>query len=178
MTAAPPGLTDIYAGWTAHQAKFVEVLGSLDDAQLALRPGLERQHWAIWQLASNMCGGRAYWFHWVLGEGSAAISDMFRVSSTTVPGLPLSDAGWEDDETHPRSAVELVTAFEATWELVQDCLGRWSAEDLEVVLPAKAGSYPTVKRGWVIWHVLEHELQHGTEIALILRSNGLPTFEL
>jgi hypothetical protein len=26
--------------------------------------------------------------------------------------------------------------------------------------------------------VIEHELQHGTEIALILRQNGLPTIEL
>ena len=59
-----------------------------------------------------------------------------------------------------------------------DCLGRWSAEDLEVVLPAGAGAHPTVKRGWVIWHVIEHELQHGSEIALILRQNGLPTIEL
>ena len=42
----------------------------------------------------------------------------------------------------------------------------------------KPARYPTVKRGWVIWHLIEHELQHGTEIALILRQNGLPTFEL
>ena len=178
QTKPPPGLTDIYAGWAMHQAQFVEVLGRLTNAQLELRPGPEPQRWAIWQLASNMCGGRAYWFHDVLGEGSAEVRDMFRVASTTVPGLPLSDAGWEDDETHPRGAADLVMAFQKTWALVEDCLGRWSAADLELVLPAKAGRYPTVKRGWVIWHVIEHELQHGTEIAVILRQNGLPTFEL
>ena len=36
----------------------------------------------------------------------------------------------------------------------------------------------TVSRGWVIWHVIEHELQHGTEIALILREHGLPTLDI
>lgn len=178
MIASPQGLVDIYAGWADHQTIMVDVLGRLDDAQLALRPSREPQHWAIWQLASNMAGGRAYWFHSVLSEGPAAVRDMFRVASTTVPGLSLIDAGWEDDEDHPRSAAELVGAFETTWVLVQDCLRRWTADDLEIVLPAGAGAHPTVKRGWVIWHLIEHELQHGSEIALILRQNGLPTIEL
>src|SRR4029079_2913919 len=124
-----------YAGWAMHQAQMVEILGGLDDAQLALRPATEPHHWAIWQLASNMAGGRAYWFHEVLGEGPDSVREMFRVTSTTVPGLSLTDAGWEDDEDQPRTAAELVRAFEATWDLVLDCLGRWSAEDLEILLP-------------------------------------------
>ena len=85
MSDAPQGLTDIYAGWAMHQAQFVEVLGGLTDAQLQLRPGLEPQHWAIWQLASNMCGGRAYWFHDVLGEGPDEVRDMFRVAARPCP---------------------------------------------------------------------------------------------
>jgi hypothetical protein len=51
-------------------------------------------------------------------------------------------------------------------------------EELETSLPVKAGLRPTKKRGRVIWHPIEHELQHGTEIALILRQHGLPTLEL
>ena len=82
MTDGPPGLTDIYAGWARHQAQFVDVPGSLDDTQLALRPGLEPHHWAIWQLASNMCGGRAHWFHDVLGKGPDQVRDMLRLAST------------------------------------------------------------------------------------------------
>jgi uncharacterized damage-inducible protein DinB len=173
---APPGLSDIYEGWAKHQAELIRVIGPLSAEQLALRPSPDM--WAIWQLASNMCGGRAYWFHDVLGEGPAEVRDMFRVTSTTVPGLSLADAGWEDDENRPRSAAELVDAFEKTWALVEDCLRRWSSADLEQVLPAKAGRRPTVKPGWVIWHLIEHELQHGTEIAVLLRQAGLPTLEL
>jgi uncharacterized damage-inducible protein DinB len=178
MTASPPGLADIYAGWERLNREIIDVLADLTADQLALRPATEPHHWAIWQLASNMAGGRAYWFHSVIGEGEPAIRDMFRVSQTTVPDLPLSDAGWEDDENQPRTAAELVDAFEKTWALIQDCLGRWTADDLEVVLPAGAGAHPTVKRGWVIWHLVEHELRHSTEIAVILRQNGLPTIEL
>lgn len=178
MTGSPPGLADIYAGWERLNREIIDVLADLTDEQLVLRPATEPHHWAIWQLASNMAGGRAYWFHSVIGEGEPTIRDMFRVTQTTVPDLPLSDAGWEDDETQPRKAAELVDAFEKTWALIQDCLGRWTADDLEIVLPAGAGAHPTVKRGWVIWHVVEHELRHSTEIAVILRQSGLPTIEL
>ena len=101
---------------------------------------------------------------------------MFRMTTTTVPGLSLSDAGWEDDDNHPRSAAELVEAFELTWAVIQDCLARWTAADLDEQLQTNAAGTQT--RGWVIWHVIEHELQHGTEIAVILRQNGLPAFEL
>ena len=125
---SPAGLADIYDGWAKHQRDLVELLGGLSDEQLALRPATEPQHWAIWQLASNMCGGRAYWFHDVLGEGSDDVRDMFRVETTTVPGLSLADAGWEDDEAHPRTSAELVDAFERTWVLIQDRLTRWTVE--------------------------------------------------
>ncbi len=171
-----PALTDIYRGWAAHQDRLLEVIGPLTDEQMQLRPTPD--HWAIWQLASNMAGGRAYWFHEVLGEGDPAIRDRLRVATTTVPGLPLVDAGWEDDENHPRTAAELVDAFQVTWRLIDDCLHRWTEEDLRVAFPRPRGHGQASTRGWVIWHVIEHELQHGAEIALILRSHGLRTLAL
>jgi len=166
-----------YAGWAEYQRRLLDVIRPLTDEQVQLRPSPE--HYAIWQLASNMAGGRAYWFHDILGEGDAAVREMFRVRSTTVPGLPLQDAGWEDDTDHPRSAAALVDAFGRTWAMVDDCLRRWGDEDLRVEFTRRyGGRTQTVSRGWVIWHVLEHELQHGSEIALILRSHGLPTLQL
>ena len=145
---------------------------------MRLRPRPDQ--WAIWQLASNMAGGRAHWFHEVLGEGDPSMRDMFRVAAPTVPGLPLEDAGWEDDEDHPRSAAELVSAFERTWRVIDECLRRWTAQDLLVEFSRRRPGRPvqTVTRAWVIWHVIEHELQHGAEIALILRAHGLATLDL
>ncbi len=105
-------LQTFYTGWENHQRRLLAALRDLQPEQLALRTAAHE--WAIWQIASHMAGGRAYWFHDVLGEGDEAVRNMFRVESTTVPGLPLVDAGWEDDETRPRAASEIVDAFEQT----------------------------------------------------------------
>ena len=98
----PSPLKTFADGWESYQALLIGAIRDLTPEQVTLRPapGL----WAVWQLAGHMAGSRAYWFHDVLGEGDQAVRDMFRVSSSTVPDLPLEDAGWEDDEEHPRSA--------------------------------------------------------------------------
>jgi uncharacterized damage-inducible protein DinB len=173
----PAGPREVYEGWHDHQVRLVAAIQPLSDAQVQLRPSPD--HWAVWQLASNIAGGRAHWFHEVLHEGDASIRDMLRVAATTVPGLPLEDAGWEDDEDHPRGAAELVLALERTWLLVESCVRRWTADDLAVeFVRERWGRRQSVSRGWVVWHVIEHDLEHGTELALILRAHGLPTLEI
>jgi uncharacterized damage-inducible protein DinB len=59
--------------------------------------------------------------------------------------------------------------------MVDDCLQRWTAEDLDrtVVRPTR-----THHRGWVVWHVLEHDIHHGGEISQILGSHGLSGLDL
>ena len=117
-----PVLQPFYEGWAHHQRLFLAAIADLSQEQLALRTAPHEM--AIWQIASHMAGSRAYWFHDMLGEGDPAVRDMFRVASTTVPDLPLEDAGWEDDETHPRTATEIVDAFHQTWGLIEGCLER------------------------------------------------------
>jgi uncharacterized damage-inducible protein DinB len=141
---APPALQPFYTGWATHQDRLLASIAGLDETQLALRaaPG----EWTIWQLASHMAGNRAYWFHDVLGEGEPAIRDRFRIASTTVPGLSLDDALWEDDETSPRSASEIVDAFHVTWAMIEPCLHRWSTDEITEVIP-QPGADRTTTRG-------------------------------
>jgi uncharacterized damage-inducible protein DinB len=183
MAPAVPGFVTlqplpaaIFGGWRTHNQRLIEVIAPLTYDQVQLRPSTE--HWAIWQLASNIAGGRAYWLHDILGEGDQQLRDMFRVTQTTVPDLPLTDAGWEDDENQPRTAEELTGALTRTWQLVEDCIGRWSTQDLAVEFTRDRGRVRRFTRAWVIWHMIEHAQQHGSEIALILRANGLPTIQL
>ena len=169
-----PALKPFHEGWARHQVLVVDALRSLTPEELALRTAPHQ--WAVWQLAAHVAGSRAYWFQDVLGEGDAATRALFRVDRTTVPGLSLEDAGWEDVEDQPRSADELVDGLQRTWAIVDECLRRWTAEDLEasIVRPSTADRPSrTHQRGWVVWHVLEHDIHHGGEISQILGSNGL-----
>lgn len=178
MTDAARILEPFAEGWSGYQRLLLDALGPLAAEQLSSRTAPHQ--WAVWQLAAHMAGSRAYWFHDVLGEGDAAVRDLFRVEATTVPDLPLEDAGWEDDEDHPRSARELTEAFERTWSMIEGCLGRWSADDLEVAFPRtrRNGEVETFTRTWVVWHLIEHDLHHGGEISQILGTNGIPSLEL
>jgi uncharacterized damage-inducible protein DinB len=169
----PAGLRRFYEGWAKHQALVIDALRDLTPNQLAL--GTAPHQWAVWQLAGHVAGARSYWFHDVLGEGDRSTRDLFRVDSTTVPGLSLDDAGWEDDADHPRSADELVEGLTRTWAIVDDCIRRWTPEDLDTSFVRGSRTH---HRGWVVWHVMEHDLHHGGEISQILGSNGLPGLDL
>jgi uncharacterized damage-inducible protein DinB len=177
VSTMAPELETFRAGWANYQRLLLDVIDALTPDQLASRTASHQ--WAVWQLAGHAAGSRAYWIHDVLGEGDAATRDLFRVQSTTVPDLPIEDAGWEDDERHPRDAAELVDAFERTWAMIEECLGRWTWDDLAVEIPRRRSSgTQMVTRQWVIWHLMEHDLHHGGEISQILGSNGLSALEL
>ncbi len=166
-------LQPFYDGWAKHQALVIDALLGLTAEQLDLRSAPHQ--WGIWQLAGHVAGSRAYWFHDALGEGDPATRNLFRVDRTTVPGLPLEDAGWEDDEDHHRSAEELVDGLRRSWTMVDDCLRRWTAEELDTLVVRTSRTH---HRGWVVWHVMEHDLHHGGEISQILGSNGLSGLDL
>jgi uncharacterized damage-inducible protein DinB len=171
-------LATFYEGWENYQGLLLGALRDLNAGQLASSPGSGM--WAVWQLASHMGGSRAYWFHDVLGEGDPATREMFRVATTTVPDLPLEDAGWEDDENTPREASDLVDGLEETWAMIDECLRRWTPEDLAVEFSRRrrSGETETFTRAWVIWHLIEHDLHHGGEISLILGSHGISALDL
>jgi uncharacterized damage-inducible protein DinB len=177
VASPDPTLRAFSDGWEHHQGLMVTMVRDLTPEQLDLRPAPGA--WSVWQLAGHLAGSRAYWFHDVLGEGEDAVRDMFRVTATTVPDLPLEDAGWEDDEDHPRGSAELVEGLERTWSMLDDCLRRWRADDLAVEFSRQRGTgTQTVTRAWVVWHLIEHDVHHGGEISLILGSNGLQGLDL
>lgn len=153
-------LKPFYDGWADQQRRLLDSLRPLTPEQMRLRPAAGE--WAIWQLASNMVGGRLYWLCYMLREDDHGLSML---------------AGWEDNEDHPRSADELVDALSKTWGVVEACLDRWSLDDLSIEVTSKDwwGNPLTITAGWVIHRLMSHEVHHGSEISLILRVHGLPT---
>ena len=144
-------------GWQNYQNQLSIALAPLSAEQLALRaaPNLR----SIYELALHIITVRAGWFHFVLKEGDEEFGAI---------------AAWDEPGSSQRSAGELVSGLEKTWQVMQEVLGRYTLADLQsTVEDEDQGQIYTIPRGWVIWHVIEHDLHHGGEIAYSLGMHGL-----
>ena len=70
-----------------------------------------------------------------------------------------------------------VIAVRAGWfhdALEEEALARFTPADLQAAIEKEHGGRTyTFTRGWVVWHVIEHDLHHGGEIAYSLGMHGL-----
>src|SRR6516165_697959 len=108
-------LTTFYKSWKEYQDHIKGALAPLTAEQLALRaaPGLR----SVGENATHIIGCRAGWFTYVLGEdGGPEIKDY-----TT----------WDEPGAPARTAAELVQALDHTWQMMADCLARWSDADMQ-----------------------------------------------
>jgi uncharacterized damage-inducible protein DinB len=119
-------------------------------------------------LACHVIAARAWWFHSWMAEGGAELGEML---------------DWDDgDSPRTRPAFELVNGLQATWNMIDGCLHRWTQPDLSASflrpIPRPSGERPRQTRQWIIWHVLEHDLHHGGEISFSLGMHGLRGIDL
>jgi uncharacterized damage-inducible protein DinB len=162
-------LASLYPDWPQYAAHIRDAVRDLDEDQLALRAGPE--HGAIWALAAHVAGARVYWLCGVFEESGA--------EHTPFPA-PLTDDGWEDDETHPRSGAELVWALDSSWAVVRGCLGRWSADDLDLTATRTRGDGTIQRhsRASVLNRLCSHDAFHAGEISQLLGLHGLGSIDL
>ncbi len=147
-------LTTFYDSWKTYQQHIRDAIAPLSAEQLALRaaPGLR----SVGENAAHIIGCRIGWFTETLGEDGSAV------------------ASWDGDSHAARPAAELVSALDSSWQLMADCLARWSPADMRETFPDDwDGEQVQLSRAWVVWHVLEHDLHHGGEISLTLGMHGI-----
>jgi len=144
-------------GWQSYQDRLSEALAPLSLEQLALfaAPNLR----SIDELARHIIAVRADWFHEVLHVGNEDFGAF---------------SHWDAPDSPPRTASELVNGLEATWQVMQEALARLTPADLQENIQADhLGKTYTFTRGWVVWHVIEHDLHHGGELAYSLGIHSL-----
>lgn len=157
-----------YERWERYSRQFVDGIRDLTDEQLAIRPSPDG--WPIWATVAHTAGARTYWLCGVFGEPGAAL--------TPFPDA-LSGEGWEDDLDHPRSAEELVLAFETTWNVVAGVLDRWTPAMLgERVERKVASGVQHHSRESVLMRLISHEAYHAGELSQTLGIHGLPQIDL
>ncbi len=145
--------------WQAYQHALSAALAPLTPEQLALRPAPDLR--SIGEVACHMIGSRAGWFSWVLDAGGEDFK-AYEQWHKPKPGTP------------PKTASELVAGLAATWQVMQQTIAHYTLADLrEEITRERDGRTRTFTRGWVIWHVMEHDLHHGGELSLTLGVHGL-----
>jgi uncharacterized damage-inducible protein DinB len=148
-------LTLFYTQWKEYQEHIKEAVAPLTAEQLTLRAAPDLR--SIGENAAHIIGCRIGWFTETLGEAGGEF-----VKS------------WEEKVGSVRSGAELAQALDASWQLMADCLARWSQADMQQTFPDDwEGKIVHLSRAWVVWHVLEHDLHHGGELSLTLGMHGL-----
>jgi uncharacterized damage-inducible protein DinB len=165
---AEGSIRPFYAGWDTFNQQIVEVIAALTPDQLQVTPGPGR--WPIWATVAHTAGARVYWLCGVLGEPGA--------ESTPFPGV-VDGLGWEDDESRPRGSDELVLALQTSWQVVDDCLGRWTPSMLDEVFDRQTpGGIQHHTRQSVLMRLISHDSYHCGELSQTLGMHALPQIDL
>ena len=157
-----------YEAWPAYQHRLREVVASLTDEQLAIRPTPDR--WPVWATVGHLACQRVFWLCDVAGEPGAETTP-FTNASYDCPG--------DDDLAHVLDAPRLVEALDSTFRIVEACLDRWTPDMLvEEIRHPEWGDDRAHTRGWIIGRVLAHDVAHCTELDETFARSGLPRIDL
>ena len=152
----------IYRGWHDYQEALTRAIAPLNAEQLSLRASSNVS--SVRGIAAHVIGVRARWFYGQFGDGG----DEFKAFCS-----------WDKPAAKVWSAAEIVKGLEATWLGMQEAITRWTPKDWEQTWPGEDETEPAVvTRPWVLWHLIEHDLYHGGQIAITLHAHGLPALEL
>ncbi|MGH2417753.1 MAG: DinB family protein [Candidatus Limnocylindria bacterium] len=164
---APGSIRLFYDHWPQHNRRLVEVVRPMTTEQLAIRPSPDRA--PIWATVGHTAGVRVYWLCGVFGEPGAE----------TTPFPDPNGPGWEDDESVPRDAGELVTALATTWRIVERCLDRWTPEMMADTFSREVAGKPQPHtRTSVLQRLFSHDAYHCGELSQTLGIERLPQIDL
>ena len=140
---------DVFGNWQATRLGLYQALDKLTDDQLNFVPrtGL----WSLGETACHIAAVEAGWLGRVI---------------------------WPETDKWVNFPVEQYNTIAAVKQLLEEVHNRTLAylngkteADLDRVIDLSWGGTTTV--GWVIWHVLEHEIHHRGEIFLMLGLQGM-----
>jgi uncharacterized damage-inducible protein DinB len=154
-------LLSFYKGWDTYQALLIKAVAPLSSEELALRVAPHLR--PVGENVAHIISGRVSNFL-VMGEARAEMA-------------PLEK--WDERGAPPRSAAELVSGLESTWQMIQMALVRWTPADLEdVFVDGQGEKAPRFTRQSIIWSTIKHDLHHGGEISLTLGAHHVEALDL
>ncbi len=138
--------------WQFMQDELVRVVSLLTDEQISMRiaPNVR----TLGEQAEHIVRGRALWVHRVVEDPSLE---------------PMMS--WDEPDDPPRSVAEIVTGLKHTWRIWRAYIEPSTRDDPAPVSEQEANGLRTV------WGMLDHDLCHAGELALMLGVLGFETPE-
>ena len=157
-----------YSTWPDQDRRLREVVATLTDDQLAIRPSEDR--WPLWATVGHLACQRVFWLCDVAGEPGAETTP-FTNAAYDCPG--------DDDLEHVLGAGALADALASTFRIIDRCLESWTWDVLEegIRRPDWEGSMVRT-RGAVLQRVYAHDVYHTAELNEALGIAGLPQVDL
>ena len=152
----------IYENWRGYNEKLQKCIALLTNEHLDLQPAPGM--WPVGQIVQHMISVRAGWFSGTLQDADELMNEYML---------------WGQRDSPERSTAELIRGLYGTWAFIESRLKNWTPADCAETFPDEYdGQTYEVSRSWVIYHVLEHDLHHGSEVSLILGMNGLQPLDI
>ncbi len=168
MTSETQSLMAVYSGWDGYQRSLVAAIAPLSPEHLRYRPAPDRR--SVGEIAAHIAFGRIDWFHRMGAPGSAEL--VAEAAPWWQPWGPVNDAIAERPD-------EIVRWLEAGWGMIENCLNRWTVEDLaQTYLQPYGGKTYAISRQWTIWRIMAHDIHHGGQLSILLAAQGIELPEL
>lgn len=143
----------LFQSWRLYQEVLRGTIAPLSDEQMGLRlvPGGR----TLGEIAEHIVFGRALWLQRALGAAVADVAPLLR---------------WDEPDDPPHTAAEVVAALDLTWGHISAFLLRGGPGD-EVAAADE-------ERLQIVWGLIDHDLPHAGELALVQGAFGLPSAEI
>jgi uncharacterized damage-inducible protein DinB len=141
--------------WQFMEDELVRVVALLSDAQMNMRIAPKLR--TLGEQAEHIVRGRALWVHKVVDDPSLE---------------PMMN--WDEPEDPTRSAAEVVAGLQHTWQILRAYIEPSTSNDADHPGPVSEEEKDGLR---TVWGMLDHDLCHAGELALMLGVLGLETPE-
>lgn len=141
--------------WQHMQDELVRLVELLDEAQMNMRiaPNVR----TLGEQAEHIVRGRALWVHMVVDDPSLE---------------PMMN--WDEPDDPPRSAAEVVAGLQHTWQILRAYIEPSTTDDPSVPSIVSEQEKDGLR---TVWGMIDHDLCHAGELALMLGVLGFETPE-